>query len=416
MFEKLKLINWKQPKFALPGILYPLLLIAGFFILRFFDIEKAETSVTVLETKDELNTTLPEANIKGTGVPDKFDAMMNEYGKISDLTAVDNIDREQASTASYESKYTDAEAAVLENGSKEQKEALRQLRELRAQMEQQNNRSTGQGTGIADEMSEDEDATLAELNDRLSGGTAVQEKPMTPRERVRAAKAAKDAERRAKMIAQNEDKVVINENAVTEINDQTALEEVAKVEVPVSNHFNTIGKNEPGNRLIMAMVDEEIKVVQGSRVRLKLLDDIEISGRTLKKGSYLYMLMSGFSQQRIKGTIKSVLFEDELVKVNLSIYDMDGMEGLYVPKSQFREAAQQVGAGAFNSSLNLNNGGYSNSFSQWGRQTLQQASQKTMNTISKIIKKNKVEIKYGTKVYLINSREKKEKTNDNPIQ
>ena len=83
MFEKLKLINWKQPKFALPGILYPLLLIAGFFILRFFDIEKAETSVTVLETKDELNTTLPEANIKGTGVPDKFDAMMNEYGKIS---------------------------------------------------------------------------------------------------------------------------------------------------------------------------------------------------------------------------------------------------------------------------------------------------------------------------------------------
>ena len=39
-----------------------------------------------------------------------------------------------------------------------------------------------------------------------------------------------------------------------------------------------------------------------------------------------------------------------------------------------------------------------------------------MNTISKIIKKNKVEIKYGTKVYLINSREKKEKTNDNPIQ
>ena len=64
----------------------------------------------------------------------------------------------------------------------------------------------------------------------------------------------------------------------------------------------------------------------------------------VKRGSYLYATMSGFSSGRVKGNITSILIEDELVKVSLSLYDTDGMEGLYVPHSQFRETSKDVRA------------------------------------------------------------------------
>ena len=44
--------------------------------------------------------------------------------------------------------------------------------------------------------------------------------------------------------------------------------------------------------------------------------------------------------------------------------------------------------------------------SQWGMQAATNAYQKTSNAIGKAIKKNKVKLKYGTFVYLVNGREK----------
>lgn len=66
--------------------------------------------------------------------------------------------------------------------------------------------------------------------------------------------------------------------------------------------------------------------------------------------------MSGFSSGRVKGNITSILIEDELVKVSLSLYDTDGMEGLYVPNSQFRETSKDVASGAVSGNLNMNTG------------------------------------------------------------
>ena len=96
---------------------------------------------------------------------------------------------------------------------------------------------------------------------------------------------------------------------------------------------------------------------------------------------------------------------DELVKVSLSIYDTDGLEGLYVPISQFRETSKDVASSAMSGSMNMNTSGYGNSLAQWGMQAVNNAYQKTSNAISKAIKKNKVKLKYGTFVYLVNGRE-----------
>lgn len=71
-----------------------------------------------------------------------------------------------------------------------------------------------------------------------------------------------------------------------------------------SDYFNTLAVNEKEPTLIKAIIDENVKAVDGSRVRLRLLDDVEIGEIVVKKGAYLYAIMSGFSSQRVKGTVK----------------------------------------------------------------------------------------------------------------
>ena len=402
-------INFRQPKYQLPAILYIPLVILGFFICRFFVIEPTKTEESRLETKDELNSSLPEANIKGDGVGKKYENMLKNYGKIKDETAVELVDREDHEKEGYESQYTDAEVATIEQQSEEAREANEKLRKLRETVRESQRRdeSLGVVADRSDGNTEEEDETLYNLRQALEAA----------RQQANAASSITYQQGKTGPVLvpvqPPVDTVTTrdpprNENAVTELAEDAASEEVVKSVVETSDYFNTITTNEPEHKLVKAIIDEEVKVVSGSRVRLRLLDDIMIGSRTIPRGSYLYATMSNFSQQRVKGSVKSVLYDDELVKVNLSIYDTDGMEGLYVPKSHFRETAKDVMGGAFgggNTLIGTEAG--SDNIARWGRQVLTNAYSRTTSAIAKAIKKNSVKLKYGTHIYLINSRDKK---------
>ena len=185
------------------------------------------------------------------------------------------------------------------------------------------------------------------------------------------------------------------------------VETVTKVMKTESEYFNTVSQNAKGSSLITAIIDENIKAVDGSRVRLRLLDDVEIGGLFVPKGTYLYATMSGFGKQRVKGKVASVFVGDEIKTINLSIYDTDGMEGLYVPSSTFRETTKDIGSSAMQQSMSIDGSSSNNSVAQWAQQTVQQAYQRTSQAISKAIRKNKVNLKYGTRVYLINGQQLK---------
>lgn len=402
-------INFRQPKYQLPAILYIPLVILGFFVCRFFVLKPTESGDSRLVTKDELNTTLPDANIKGDGIGKKYDNMLKNYGGIKDETAVELVDREEQEKEGYESRYTDAEVAAIERQSEEARAANEKLKELQDNLRESQRRAESLGV-VADRSdgnTEEEDETLNDLRQALesarqqantaSGGTYPQGKS-----------GAVIVSTQSSVDSVSVKEPPHNENAVTEIAEDAVSEEVVKNVVETSDYFNTIATNEPEHKLVKAIIDEEVKVISGSRVRLRLLDDIVIGSRTIPRGSYLYATMGSFSQQRVKGNVKSVLYDDELVKVNLSIYDTDGMEGLYVPKSHFRETAKDVMGGAFsggNTLMGTETG--SDNIARWGRQVLTNAYSRTSSAIAKAIKKNSVKLKYGTHVYLINSRDKK---------
>lgn len=399
--ELFKKINIRQPKYMLPLILYFPLLIAGYLIFDIFDTEVAEVPDANMQTTEYLNPELPDAQMKGDGIGGKYESMLKSYGRIDDLSAVDNIDRYQEDEKEeYESKYSDEERAQLQS---EEERKLAEMQERLAQSARQGQELNA--TGMTDEerlarASQQEQEAMDELNRALvlarMQGAAEATPPAEP-----------DSHESHTEKGNTEGQISVNENSRHAIDENEEPQEVVKKLKVTSDYFNTLTQNEPEASLIKAIIDEDIKAVDGSRVRLRLLDDIEMGGRVLPKGSYLYAIMSGFGSQRVKGTIKSILVGDELVKVSLSLYDTDGLEGLYVPSSNFRETSKDVASGAMNGNMNMGNTATGNSLSQWGMQAMTNAYQKTANAISKAIKKNSAKLKYGTFVYLVNGKEKK---------
>lgn len=383
-------INFRQPKYMLPSILYLPILATGYFVIGIFTTEKAKVPDNSKQTTEYLNPNLPEANIKGDGIGGKYDNMKNSYGMIEDATAVNNIDRsEEEQKEDYESKYSDEERARLE-----------------AEAQGQANMVQPPGSETA-RLSKREEEALAELN------KAIAEARLKGQKSVPAVKdqdqMQDETEKNRQSSVEFRGKIDINDAIKSKPTDAEKPTEVVKKIKTSSDYFNTLTANEKEPHMIKAIIDENIKAVDGSRVRLRLLDDIEVGETVVRKGSYLYAIMSGFGSQRVKGSVKSVMVSDEIVKINLSLYDADGLEGLYVPDSSFREAAKDVASGAMSGNMDMSSTNSGNSLQQWGMQAAQNAYQKTSNAISKAIRKNRVSLKYGTFVYLINSKESKNK-------
>lgn len=393
--DALKKINWKQPKYMIPLIIYFPLLFVGYFVIDLFHTEKAEIP-DGLATTEYLNPDLPEAKMKGDGIGNKYESMLKSYGKIDDYSALGNIERNEEDTREeYESKYTDEEREQLEA-----QEAAK-LAEMQRQLQEsaQKGQEIAQGGSRSEEdriarSKQREQEAMDELNRAIAQARLQAQQSMMP-----AATDTADA-------GQREGKVEASDKKKTD--DDEPQEVVKKVKV-TSDYFNTLCDNDKETCLIKAIIDENIKAVDGSRVRLRLLDDIEINDVVVPKGSYLYATMSGFGSQRVKGNVQSIMVDDDIVKVSLALYDTDGLEGLYVPSSQFRETTKDVGSGALSNTSSLTNSSTTsgNSLATWGAQTITNAVQKTSNAISKAIKKNNAKLKYGTFVYLINSRSNK---------
>ena len=372
-------INFRHPKYMLPAIIYLPLLGRAYVVFDLFNTQVADTPDKNLQTTEFLNPELPDAKIRGgDGIGGKYENMQKAWGKIDDYTAIDNIDRDEPdeNKEEYESKYTQDDIALLDEQQKD--------KDMDAQ---------------ASDSQTGEQEALEELRKALAEARLKGQKGLAPPNTADTA----PADTAGRHIP-TQGKVEENSRAVNALADAEKPVEMVKKVKTASDYFHTIAQARHEPHLIKAIIDEDIKAVDGSRVRLRLLDDVEIGEAVLRSGTYLYATMNGFGSQRVKGKVQSVLVDDRLVKVNISLYDTDGLEGLYVPESSFRETSKDVASGAVTGNMSLNSGSYGNSLSQWGMQAIQNAYQKTSNAIGKTIKKNKAKLKYGTFVYLVNDK------------
>ena len=81
---------------------------------------------------------------------------------------------------------------------------------------------------------------------------------------------------------------------------------------------------------------------------LRLLETITLRGRVIPEGTRLYGV-ANFGGQRVNIAINQVQVEGRIFPMKLTVYDMDGLVGIYVPNvlavEQGRQAIAQAGQG-----------------------------------------------------------------------
>lgn len=404
----MKKINFKQGRYILPLLFIPFFYL-GFWLLTGSSSSKKNTQVVVKnDVNDDLAPTSKEVSEKQ--LSDKLDEYRRNYKKGDGYTAINPIETEMAEEKKLESLYTDEEKRMLD--SLEQEVKLARERSENAKEKGFKPRS--------ENISENDKMLLSLLNQQNQAGTEPATKdgeepnPVDLMKEqfklIDSVERSRDPEYQ-KMLAEEKRQ----EQLLQEQREREARQFTVQKASNTKGIFNTI-KTDADESFIKAIIDENIKVYAGSRIRLKLMEDILIGKELIKRGTYLYAMVDGFSQQRITFSITSVMKGNKILPINLKVYDVDGMEGLYVPASAFREFTKELG-GKSMQGMNINaSGGDSEQQSQFLMSTVQRAFMSTSRAISEAIKKNKANIKYSTYIYLIDPQELKnnqrnEKTN-----
>lgn len=433
-----KKINFKDRKYVFPAILYPLILFVGYFIIDAVHTDVSDNDPR-LATTDYLNSDLPAANTDSV-LGGKLDNAEREYGQINDLSGVENVENDRDSVnkkEDYSSQYSDREAEMVRRQQEQQqaqREEQRKIQEMQDRVRRGRSHSRGSSSGdnFVAPVSDSEIARLdhrrrqremENMNDDLNG---VAFGSPSRRGRYGNEDSYGGDDEYGLPIASSHNggnnlSYGNNGSSVSSGTDNNAREAgerpegapekvVKKVKTP-SDYFNTISSSSTEeSKLIKAIIDEDVKAQEGSRVRLRLLDDVEIGDMTVKKGTYLYAQMSGFGHQRVKGTVQSIFSKEEIIRVSLSIYDTDGQEGLYVPLSSFKETGKEILGSATQGGTNIvDNTASSTGVKGWASLAVQNASQQVMNAVGKVIRRNRVKLKYGTLVYLIDGSQQEKR-------
>lgn len=173
-------------------------------------------------------------------------------------------------------------------------------------------------------------------------------------------------------------------------------------ELKVENGFYSIKENYtiglPQNA-IEAVVHETQTLVNGATIKLRLLNDIYISGQLVPKDNFVYGMVT-LRGERLGVEIESIRYGSSLLPVQLSVYDLDGLSGIKIPGAITRDVAKQSGDQTLQS---LSLGGFDPSL---GAQAASAGIEVTKNLLSKKIKLIKVEVKAGYKVLLKDEKKK----------
>ena len=404
---EIKKLNFKQPKYIIPLIVLPFVMFFGYQGNQMLSKDdKKEIK------KDELSTSLGETQ---DSILSKNEAYDQFFEKKDDRTMLDGLDKENDSMNIYS-----------DNLDAKQKRYIDSLNYVRKQQEKRDNemRKSYYNPTAPKYSNDDKDYKrsadiIRMLNDGGSGKTSQDKydsrtadnyykKDNSENDPIKNLKKhmlmmdSLEKSRDPKFQAQYKAEQTLKKNK--EKMEKFLNSSLTVKKAGISNEFNTISvKKEPN--YVKAVIDEDIKGYLGSRIRFRLLEDVQAGRYVIPKGTILYGQISGFTLQRVNLNVVSVLVDGNILPINLSVFDIDGMQGLYVPASAFREMMRELGTNSVQGTT-LESGSES-FFTSMASNLFSSASQ----TISNIIRKNKAKLKYNTYIYLINEKELKENEN-----
>ena len=293
-----KKIDFRQGKYWFPLVLFVPLVAIAYFSCEMF---KGPTEQTGMVT-DSINTMMPEP------------AMEDNILRGDGYTAINALGEEEQGESDDENVYSESEMDRIDKEKAEKKRqeqemaALQQqLKESRMHINQYDDRYTGHSSNGSQqremEQFEEQMRQIQERSRKMARDITGDDYPSRNGQQVQpnlnGQIAGYDIYGNPIMANQQPKK------------DTIAV--VAKADDTHAESFNTIADDEKLDApLIKAMIDKTTKAHEGTRLRFKLLDDVVVMGVKLKKGTYLYGIVTGFGQQRVMADITSILVKDKL--------------------------------------------------------------------------------------------------------
>lgn len=413
----MKKLNLKQPKYIFPLVVFLPLTFLAYEVSNMFD---GNSTASTKVATDSLNMELPDAD--NQAMKDKM-ASMGDRGMGEDgYSAIDGLGIDEQEKDSSGNGYSEGELNQIDKDNanriaqqKAQEEMERSLAESRKHINAYSGGGYGGSYGGGSRRSSGGSSHRDELDDYSKELEYIQKRSQAAQRAIDAGSGSYGG------YGDGNDSYGYDGNPYAggyggngRSNRQTLgkskkatekVQTVEKVNSPNAERFNTVSATKNVDApLIKAIIDKTTKAHEGTRLRFKLLDDVTINKVLLKKGTYLYGLVTGFGQQRVRANITSILVGSKFIKVNLSVYDNDGMEGFYVPESAFRDLMKEAGSQAMQQNMQFgNNYGSTLNGESVALQALQNIYQSASNAVSANMRKNKARIKYNTIVYLINT-------------
>ncbi|MGV8094841.1 MAG: conjugative transposon protein TraM [Mangrovibacterium sp.] len=155
---------------------------------------------------------------------------------------------------------------------------------------------------------------------------------------------------------------------------------------------------------IEAVVHETQTIVNGSTVKLRLVNDVLINGVRIPKNNFLFGTAS-LNGERLSVRIGSIRYNNSLFPVELAVYDMDGLAGIYIPGAITRDVAKQ------SADRSLQTLGMTTLDASLEAQMASAGIETAKTLLSKKIRLIKVVVKAGYQVLLRDEKQKQNMTN-----
>jgi len=150
---------------------------------------------------------------------------------------------------------------------------------------------------------------------------------------------------------------------------------------------------------IRASVYQTITLSNGKELQLRLQEPMR-AGNMLIPANTILTGSAKIGGERLHITITSIQYADNVIPVEMEVYDMDGMQGIYVPNSDEVNAMKEIAANmgtSMGSSITITDDAGSQLAADLGRSLIQGTSQ----FFSKKMREVKVTLKAGYKVLLL---------------
>ena len=110
----MKKIDLKAPRYILPIIILPFLILINWVVLDSFPSVEASVENEVTETNN-INPSIPSPNLDKHGLKNKFESVKEAYKYSEDYTAMRELEQDETELLDEESKYTLEEKLLIDS-------------------------------------------------------------------------------------------------------------------------------------------------------------------------------------------------------------------------------------------------------------------------------------------------------------